>query len=73
MVQLIVRLNSEEKAKMLSEVLSELAFVNSVELTEEKMETTDNEVDFFSLAGLWENRNISVESIRQNAWPERNK
>ena len=28
----------------------------------------DDEQDFFSLAGIWENRNITTESIRQEAW-----
>ena len=29
---------------------------------------SNDEQDFFSLAGIWENRNITTESIRQEAW-----
>ena len=29
----------------------------------------EESLDFFSLAGLWANREISLESIRQKAWP----
>ncbi len=72
MAQLVVQLESEEKARMLSEFLSALTFVSSVELTEE--ETTQEEAagDFFALSGLWKDRDIDQESIRKNAWPEQN-
>ena len=77
MTQLIVQLDNEEKAKLLSEMLSALTFVNSVEVTKEKahtvLETSENTEEFFSQAGLWKNRDISVESIRSKAWPERSK
>ena len=72
MTQLVVQLKSEEKAKMLSEFLSALAFVNSVKLTKDEPIQQDTENDFFSLAGLWKDRNISQESIRIGAWPENN-
>lgn len=28
-----------------------------------------DEVDFFSYAGMWKERNVSAEAIRQQAWP----
>lgn len=31
---------------------------------------TINEKDFFKLAGVWENREINIDSIRQQAWQE---
>jgi superfamily II DNA/RNA helicase len=71
MEQLIVRVADKEKAKMLSKILSALDFVNSVEVMEDKtIISNNNEQDFFSLAGLWENRNVTIESIRQEAWRE---
>ncbi len=70
MAQLLVRLQNEDKAKMLTEFLSALTFVNSVELTGEKGEDDDLTEDFFSLAGLSGGREISQVSIRNNAWPE---
>ena len=73
MTQLVVQIKSEEKAKMLSEFLFALAFVNSVKLSKDGPIQQDSDNDFFSLAGLWKNRNISQESIRVSAWPEKNK
>ncbi|WP_245911994.1 hypothetical protein [Brunnivagina elsteri] len=60
----------KEKAEMLSKILSALDFVNSVELMEDKTTISNNEQDFFALAGLWENRDVTTESIRQKAWRE---
>ena len=71
MEQLIIRVKNEEKAKVLSEILSALDFVNSVEIMKGKAATSERKEDFFSLAGLWKNRNITAKSIRREAWPER--
>ncbi|MEN9566835.1 MAG: hypothetical protein RLZZ69_2031 [Cyanobacteriota bacterium] len=29
--------------------------------------------DFFAIAGIWENREITAETLRQEAWKEQNK
>ena len=39
---------------------------------EESLEDIKEE-DFFSFAGLWQDREISIESIRKQAWLDRNK
>lgn len=72
MARLIIQLNNEEKAKMLSTFLSELPFVNSVKIIHENHSNDTANNDFFSLAGLWKDRNISQSSIRESAWPDRN-
>ncbi len=41
-----------------------------LEFVEQLKSESQEEKDFFSLAGLWENRNITIESIRQQAWQE---
>lgn len=69
-LQLIVRVSDKDKAEMLTKLLTSLDFVNSVEIIEDKPTISDDEEDFFSLAGLWENRDITTESIRQEAWRE---
>ncbi len=69
-LQLIVRVSDKGKAEMLTKILTSLDFVNSVEIVEEQPTISDEEQDFFSLAGLWENRDISTESIRKEAWRE---
>jgi len=75
MQQIIIQVKDKNKARKLFELLTELDFVSSVETSEaidtEASTTTPKESsDFFSLAGLWEGREISLESIRQKAWPK---
>ena len=70
MKQLIVQVVDTDKAEMLSKLLTALDFVNSVEIQEQNQTKMDNEQDFFALAGLWDNRTITAETIRQEAWRE---
>jgi hypothetical protein len=74
MEQIVVQVKNKEKAKVLLELLAALDFVDSVRSSE----TAENEVgsppseevsDFFSLAGLWQDRDVTLETIRQKAWP----
>jgi hypothetical protein len=74
MEQIVVKVRDKEKAKALFELLASLDFVDSVktgEAEEVNSNSTANEesLDFFSLAGLWQDREITLESIRQKAWP----
>ncbi len=76
MEQIIIQVQDKEKAKMLFELLKALDFVYLVNTSEKKdteidMTTTEESLDFFSLAGLWKNREINLESIRKKAWPRR--
>jgi hypothetical protein len=56
------------------QVLAALDFVDSVK-TSEAEEVKDGStassesLDFFSFAGLWQDREVTLESIRQKAWP----
>jgi len=75
MQQIIIQVKDKNKARKLFELLTELDFVSSVETseaidTEASTTTLKESSDFFSLAGLWEGREISLESIRQKAWPK---
>ena len=77
MEQLIVQVANKQKAKMLSEILLALDFVDSIVSTTEKeqeftltKEHSQAEKDFFATAGLWKNRDINAESLRQEAWGE---
>ena len=73
MQQLIIQVADKEKAEMLLKIISALDFVNSVEVVENNTDIADNQQDFFALAGMWETRNITTESIRQKAWRTENK
>ena len=75
MQQIIVQVKDKKKARKLFELLTQLDFVSSVKTSEaidsEASTVTPKEsLDFFSLAGLWEGREITLESIRQKAWPK---
>ncbi len=74
MEQIIIQVKDKAKAKMLLELLVALDFVNSVktsgtEEVEQGLTGPEESSDFFSLAGLWADRDINLESIRQKAWP----
>jgi len=73
MKQQIVRIRDQENPETLSKILTALDFVDSVEIIEDQTTLSDHEQDFFALAGLWEDRNITPESIREAAWREENR
>lgn len=74
MEQILITVKDKAKAKVLLELLAALDFVVSVNTTstEETMgdttqTTLEESSDFFSLAGLWQDRDITLETIRQQA------
>jgi len=74
MERIVIQVKDGKKAKMLFELLTALDFVDSVKASEmEEVEagltSVEEPLDFFSLAGLWQGREVSVESLRQKAWP----
>jgi hypothetical protein len=76
MEQIIVQVKDKHKAQILLELLTDLDFVTAVKTNtaeDEDMQTMTpvQALDFFELAGLWENRDINLQSIRQQAWPRR--
>ena len=74
MEEIIIRVKDKDKAKALYELLRALDFVDSIakDSREESADNQSQEDDaFFSLAGIWSDRDISQESLRQKAWPHR--
>ncbi|MCI0552932.1 MAG: hypothetical protein L0287_18425 [Anaerolineae bacterium] len=75
MEQITIRVKDRKKAQTLLDFLKSLDFVESV--TEKELSDTDEsqvdkgEKEFFALAGLWEGRDISLKTIREQAWPYR--
>ena len=74
MEQIVVQIRDKAKAKALSELLAALDFVDSVQTSQTEaaeVDSTANEdqLDFFSLAGLWQDREVTLDTIRQKAWP----
>lgn len=76
MEQIVIQVEDKEKARLLCEILSALDFVNTINTDEQAskdLQTASSEQseDFFSFAGLWADRNTTIHSIRQKAWPRR--
>lgn len=74
MEQITIRIKDKKKAQTLLDFLKSLDFVESVsekELSAEKASENDGESDFFSMAGFWSGRDITLQSIREQAWPYR--
>jgi hypothetical protein len=74
MEQILVTVKDKRKARILSEFLQTIDFVESVDANGEIAARLNapqyaETGDFFALAGLWEGREINLKSIRQQAWP----
>lgn len=75
MEQITIRIKDRKKAQTLLDFLKSLDFVESI--TEKDLSDTeeskldDGEREFFALAGLWAGRDISLKTIREQAWPYR--
>jgi hypothetical protein len=76
MEQITIRIKEKKKARRLIDLLKILDFIDSIEADEtiiagEEATFQQEEDDFFTLAGLWQGRDISQEMIRKRAWPGR--
>ena len=74
MEQITIRIKDRKKAQTLLDFLKSLDFIESI--TEKNVPTevstsAANEKEFFALAGLWTGRNISLKTLREQAWPYR--
>lgn len=72
MEQITIRVKDKKKAQTLLDFLKSLDFIESVsekDLSVEKSSYENGERDFFSLAGLWAGRDISIQTIRDQARP----
>lgn len=76
MTQIILEIDDDAHAALMMELLGALAFVRAAKIIPtplESKEESDPPGDFFSLAGIWEGREVSKETIRECAWPERSR
>jgi hypothetical protein len=74
MEQITIRIKDKKKAQTLLDFLKSLDFIESVtekDLSVEKTSSMGGESDFFSMAGFWAGRDISLKTIREQAWPYR--
>ena len=73
MEQITIRIKDRKKARTLIDFLKTLDFVETI--TEKELSgesgSAKEENEFFAMAGLWEGRDISLKTIREQAWPYR--
>ena len=73
MEQITIRIRDRKKAQTLIDFLKSLDFVETIIEKElpDSSGAIDEENDFFAMAGMWEGRDISLKTIREQAWPYR--
>lgn len=74
MNEITIQINDRYKMSALLNFLETLDFVENIRSAEFPIavdKKTNKEEDFFALAGLWADREITLNSIRQKAWPQR--
>ena len=73
MEQITIRIRDRKKAQTLIDFLKTLDFVEAISEKElpEEASAVNEEKEFFAIAGLWEGRDISLKTIREQAWPYR--
>lgn len=76
-MEILVKLNNITDINILLPLLSRLgiSFTEKIKETEQPknqipISFSDNP-DFMSLAGIWKNKNITSEQLRQDAWGDR--
>jgi hypothetical protein len=69
-IQKIQQLPPEQRNQVI-QFIEFLDFKSSqIETIDQQTHKPDSEQEFFELAGLWENKDITAESLRAEAWRE---
>ncbi|MBJ7899347.1 MAG: DUF2281 domain-containing protein [Cyanobacteria bacterium RI_101] len=64
---------SPEKLEKILEYIEFLEYQDHPLKSEKKSKSSEEkEQDFFALAGIWEGKSVTQETIRKNAWGEEN-
>lgn len=74
MEQITIQVKNKQKAQALINFLKAMDFIEDVtasDLSTLKPKARINNKEFFALAGLWAGRDVTLDSIRQKAWPTR--
>lgn len=73
MEQITIQVRDHRKARALKDFLKSLDYVEKVTVADLRNRSVSRakNADFFALAGIWSKREITVESLRQKAWPRR--
>jgi hypothetical protein len=72
MEKITIRIKDRKKAQTLLDFLKSLDFIESVvKKNVDAPASAASEQEFFALAGLWNGRDISLKTLREQAWPYR--
>lgn len=75
MAQFLIETHDEKKTKLLLQLLRQLDFVDSIkkikQTNNQPIQAEEDADNFFVMAGIWRERDISIDTIRQQAWPNR--
>jgi hypothetical protein len=74
MEQITIRVKDKQKARVLKDFLQTLDFVETIASQDRPIARKNrqgNSAAFFTMAGIWAKRDISLETIRKKAWPPR--
>jgi len=66
MEQLILNIKDSSKLSFLIQLFRQLDFVEVIKVKKKNLVTSKH--DFFSSAGLWENRKINKKELREKSW-----
>ena len=68
-MKIVINITDDKKGKTLIEFLKELSFVNLDKINDDKkLNKNEKTDDFYKLFGIWKNREITKESLRESAW-----
>ena len=73
MEQITIQIKNKKKAQALLDFLKSLDFIEDINFTNLSANSAAQmgEKDFFALAGIWSERDVTLDSIRSTAWPAR--
>jgi hypothetical protein len=74
MEQITIQVKNKQKAQALINFLKAMDIIEDVtasDLSALKPKAKIKDKEFFALAGLWAGRDVTLDSIRQKAWPTR--
>jgi hypothetical protein len=74
MEQIVIQVRDKKNAQNLVDYLKSLDFIEKISRANYPLSVPavkHRKQDFFAMAGLWAGRDVSLDTIRKKAWPER--
>ncbi len=73
MEQITIQVRDRRKARVLKSFLKSLDYVEKISTANLRrpLSVRVKKADFFAMAGVWSEREITLETLRKNAWPSR--